>query len=218
MEKKYIRTLTIAIFGMAGAASFNAPALAALPIRINVMIHDDVPHAIRDRLEADYLKPWVQEMELVTGRQIALQLSADVPGISDIDYRVQASWPALIAIQRYNQDFWERQGDGRWNYRLDKSLLLLNGSVITGDADGSEGVGRALDKGTAGWASIGSFATAGHELGHMFGATHEHAEVLFNGWFCETFTFPAKSKVRSNCYRYSDLNREAIRAYLSEAP
>ena len=44
-------------------------------------------------------------------------------------------------------------------------------------------------------------------------ATHEDAELKFNGWVCETYTHP-RVPARSNCYRYSDKNRANIADYL----
>ncbi|MNH35616.1 hypothetical protein D3C79_963180 [compost metagenome] len=68
--------------------------------------------------------------------------------------------------------------------------------------------------GTTGIASMTSYTVPGHEIGHMLSATHENAKTDFNGWFCETYMVPARTLLRSNCYRYSEQNRAAIAAYL----
>ena len=210
--------LALTAGALAGLA-LNAPmALAALPIRVQVVVHDDVAPPLRARLQEDYLQPWIQEMESHFGRRVELHFSHDVPGLSNLDYRTPDRRHTNVVIGRGNEAFWARQGDGRWNYRLDKTLLLVGGTYVPQDPSQPEVAGEATFKGGAGWATLKTYSAAGHELGHMFGATHENAQVLFNGWFCETYTYPSRANLRSNCYRYSDLNRKAIGAYLSEAP
>jgi hypothetical protein len=204
---------------MGGLALSSTTVLAGpMPIRINVIVHNDVPATVRPRLEADYLQPWVKEMETQFGRRVEVTLRENVPGVSDLDYRTLSGNETVRAVRNHDLTYWPSLNSTHWNYRLDKSLLLINGTRINHEDDGAEQLGEAEIKGTAGWASLTSFNAVGHELGHMFGASHEDAEVLFNGWFCQTFTYPYRSAVRSNCYRYSDANRQAIQAYLSEAP
>jgi hypothetical protein len=217
---KPILNATLAVVtGAAAGVALNVPtAAAALPIRLNVVVHNDIPAPLRARLEADYLQPWVKEMESLSGRRVELRFSEAVPELSDLDYRTPFRHDANRVITQGNVTFWSKQRDGNWNHRLDKTLVLVNGTYVPQDPSLPELVGEATFQGMAGWASLRTYSAAGHELGHMFGATHENAKLLFNGWFCETYTYPARANVRSNCYRYSDKNREAIRAYLSEAP
>ncbi|WP_040260357.1 reprolysin-like metallopeptidase [Pseudomonas massiliensis] len=197
----------------------SPPALAEpLPIRLNVVIHDDVPEAMHERLESDYFAPWVREMQRITDRRIDIRFNRDTPGISDLDYRIDDRRRLVYILGGYNEDYWANRGSAEVNRRIDKTLLLVADSYLPDDPSQPERVGEAELKGPAGWASVKTFSAVGHELGHMFGATHENAEVLFNGWFCESYTYPARLSLRSNCYRYSDKNREAIAAYLSEAP
>lgn len=189
-----------------------------LPIRLNVVIHDDVPQAMRERLEEDYFGPWVKEMHKITNRHIDIRFSHDVPGISDMDYQGANRKRVVWTLGGHNEDYWANRGSAEVNWRVDKTLLLVAQSYLPEDPSQPERVGEAQLEGPAGWASIKTFSAVGHELGHMFGATHENAQILFNGWFCESYTYPERNGVRSNCYRYSDKNREAIAAYLSEAP
>jgi hypothetical protein len=214
--KSLLATTTGCLAGLllTGQAALAGP----MNIRLHVVIHDDVPAPVVQRLDADYLQPWLLEMERTTGREVELHTSRNLPGITDIAYRQVDRKFALSSLARLNEQFWRQRRDGAWNYRVDKTLLVVQGTVAPSDASGNELVGEARFQGDAAWASVQTFSAVGHELGHLFGATHENAEVLYNGWFCETYTYPARLNVRSNCYRYSDSNREAIRAYLSEAP
>lgn len=189
-----------------------------LPIRLNVVIHDDVPPTMRARLEQDYFAPWIKEMRNITNRHIDIRFNHDVPGISDMDYRVPDRRRVAWTLGGHNEDYWANRGSAEANRRIDKTLLLVADSYLPEDPNQPERVGEAALKGPAGWASVKTFSAVGHELGHMFGATHENAEVMFNGWFCESYTYPERNGMRSNCYRYSDKNREAMAAYLSEAP
>ncbi|WP_220785370.1 hypothetical protein, partial [Bacillus sp. BML-BC021] len=71
--------------------------------------------------------------------------------------------------------------------------------------------GIAQAKRYAGIASIATDMTPAHEAGHMFGATHEDSEILYNGWWSETVMRPESSSLRSDANRFSDKNRENIR-------
>jgi hypothetical protein len=214
--KTALRSVATAIAGF--AVSSTSVLAAPLPIRINVIVHNDVPATLRPRLEADYLQPWIKEMETQFARRVEVTLRENVAGVSDLDYRALTGDETIRTVRKHNQAYWQSLNYTHWNYRLNKSLLLVNGTRKSYEDDGSEQLGLAQIKGTAGWASLTSFNAVGHELGHMFGASHEDAAILFNGWFCQTFTYPYRSVARSNCYRYSDTNRQAIQAYLSEAP
>ncbi|MNG41303.1 hypothetical protein D3C84_1303970 [compost metagenome] len=49
----------------------------------------------------------------------------------------------------------------------------------------------------------------------MLGATHEDAEVIYNGWWHDTIMNDSNA-LHGNEYRFSDKNRENIRNYLSQ--
>ncbi|WP_263263678.1 hypothetical protein [Pseudomonas sp. RIT-PI-S] len=218
MKLSSITMLVAAVGSLGNFALGSSTALAALPIRLQVVLHNDIPSPLRGDLEEQYLRPWIREMESTFGRAVQLHIRHNVPGLSDLDYNTPDRRYLVTTLTKRNEAFWAAKGDGKWNYRVDKTLLLVHQSVIPDDPSQNEVVGEARHQGTAAWASLKTYSAPGHELGHMFGATHENAEVLFNGWFCETYTYPTRQNVRSNCYRYSDRNREAINAYLSEVP
>lgn len=217
-----MKTTLKSLFAMAaGGLTGLAPEIvsaqtAPSPIRLNIVVHDDVPENLRKRLPQTFLQPWINEIEPLTGRKVEFWIQENVAGITDIDYQAKGGEETLLKALRWHNDaFWGNMGGTGSTYRLDKTLVLVRNTVV---ADGNVYLGRAIINGATGWASTTAFGSVGHELGHMLNATHENAEVLFNGWFCETFMYPARLGLRSNCYRYSDINREAIRAYLSEAP
>lgn len=214
MKRTISLYITIALTGLASLLAHASAVAEPMPLRLNVIVHQEVPGDLRTRLQADYLQRWVEEMEKVTGREVEIRFNDNVPGVSDMVYTGENRQVVRSIIERANQAAWQKDG----NYRRDKTLLLVMGGVRSEGSAAEEVLGEAVFQGSSGWASLKTYTAAGHELGHMFGATHENAEVLYNGWWCETYTYPVRQNLRSNCYRYSDLNRQAIRAYLSEVP
>lgn len=71
---------------------------------------------------------------------------------------------------------------------MDKQLLLTRNSY---DHSGlNYNAGLAYQKQNTAIASAGAYGAPAHEIGHLLGATHEDAELKFNGWVCETYTHP----------------------------
>jgi len=97
---------------------------------------------------------------------------------------------------------------------LDKFILLTRHIPIPGKALGfANSIG-----GQFAIATLQSYRVAAHEIGHMLGANHDAAEIIYEGWWSETtMSSPdAFTIFRLNAYRFSDKNREAIRTYLSQ--
>ncbi|WP_143751074.1 reprolysin-like metallopeptidase [Burkholderia sp. HI2714] len=98
------------------------------------------------------------------------------------------------------------------NYRRNKFLLFTESNPSWTVA------GYAAEGGHVGVASNYGYQIAAHEFGHMIGATHENADVIYTGgWWCETI-MKSPNPLRSNCYRYSDENIKLIRNYFSWSP
>lgn len=183
------------------------------PLRLTVFLHNDIPVEKRHSIHQDYFAHWLEEIKKLTSRRVEITYLEDVRGISDFQYANRPlkdiikdlSW----GVSRYFQEY----GGIKGSFKTEKSLLLTYKQIDRTT------MGAAVDGGTVGLASMAAYSTAAHELGHMMKATHEQAEVLYrNGWWCETYTFSTRLSLRANCYRYSDLNRQAISAYLSDAP
>lgn len=191
------------------AALFHTAFVGAdhLGLTVWVFPHDELADISNEQLKTDYFDDWLTEMGQITKSPIELQFRREAPGLTDLDYRSMSGNHAL-SVWADASGAWRRRQNSPGG--MARYLLLVREPL---DEAGTT-LGLAHQTGTVAIASIRSYATPGHELGHTFSATHEASEVLFNGWFCETYMFPARLNVRSNCYRYSDANRDNIATYL----
>lgn len=196
----------------ASSASANVPT-TKFPLFLNVFIHDDIPHAARANLRRDYFAWLLKDLESITGRRIYLELIENYPPLTNFKYKGD-NHDASVKAWAEHATGYANSKNLPWSPRT-KYLLLTNSKL------NSATVGAALPRQHAGIASLETYIAPAHELGHMFGATHENAETLLTkGWPCGT-NMSAKSnpsRLKANCYLFSDANREAIRAYLSQTP
>ena len=119
--------------------------------------------------------------------------------------------PSEKLLDAFSQQVYAQQRHRLYSL-MDKHLLLTRNSY---DHSGlNYNAGLAYFKQKTAIASVAAYGAAAHEIGHLLGATHEDAELKFNGWVCETYTHP-RVPARSNCYRYSDRNRANITDYLT---
>ncbi|MFJ4374990.1 hypothetical protein ACIP1T_20590 [Pseudomonas japonica] len=204
MRKHLRTTLPLAI-----AALFHTTFVGAghRSLTVWVFAHDELAELSNEQLKTDYFDDWLNEMRQVANIPIELHFRRQAPGLTDLDYRGMDGLKALSAWADAS-GAWRRQQNSPGG--MSRYLLLVRDPLD----DSGTTLGLAHQTGSAAIASIRSYATPGHELGHTLSATHEASEVLFNGWFCETYMFPTRLSVRSNCYRYSQTNREHIATYL----
>ncbi len=204
MRKHLRTTLPLAL-----AAMFHATFAGAdhRSLSIWVFAHDELADISDEQLQQDYFANWLVEMRQIQDVPIEIHFRRQTPGLTDLSYSEMDGLNALSAWSDATAA-WHRQQNQPGG--MVRYLLLTRNPL---DKEGTT-LGLAHQTGTAAIASIHSYATAGHELGHTLSATHEASEVLFNGWFCETYMFPTRLSIRSNCYRYSDRNRENIATYL----
>jgi len=192
---------------------YTGTAHALDPLQVTVFIHDDVPEAERPQLHSDYFQAWAEEMKAVTGRDVQIEYLAGIAPFSSLDYQQVPEAELVSRLTTALGLYLQEQGINRRSFITHKFLLVtqstINAQVL--------GISSRL-MGSIGLASRASYSVPGHELGHLFNASHDRAEVMFNGWWCESYSYSHRMSVRSNCYRYSDANRDAIRAYVSEAP
>ncbi|RWU26842.1 hypothetical protein DM813_03145 [Pseudomonas alkylphenolica] len=186
-------------------------ATAARSLVVWVYAHDDLADISDAQLNKDYFQHWIDEMRLITNHPIEVIFERNVPGITDITYSSMSAASLLAMFSNQSSDI-DHQRERSPSY-LNKSILLTKEPY-----DKSESgllAGLAYVKQTTAIASLATFVAPAHELGHLFSATHNDAEVNFNGWFCETYTFETRLSLRSNCYRYSDKNRQNIADYIN---
>lgn len=187
------------------------PADAAATLTIWAFPHDELADLSDEQLRQDYFEPWLTEMREITRVPVTIHFQRRLPGLTDIAYR-QVGSSAVLSVWSDAAFSWRRKHNSPGGLVDNKYLLLVRDEL--GDSDAGPIAGLAYQTGYAAIASLKTYATVGHELGHTLSATHEQSSVNFNGWFCETYMFPTRLSLRSNCYRYSDENRQNIGNYL----
>jgi len=185
--------------------------MAKQPLVLNVFIHEDLSSHSRLGLYTTHFSWFSDEIQNLSGRKISINMfsPSEAQSLSDLDYK---NISAAVSLDAWRERLKKHFGPLLLNdshTRFNKCLLLtrndINPSVL----------GFAQFKGYAGIASITSDMTPAHEAGHMFGATHEDSEILYNGWWSETIMSAESSPLRGNANRFSDKNRENIRNYLN---
>lgn len=180
-------------------------------LTIWAFLHDELSEISDEQLQKDYFDAWLTEMSVIVPIAIKINFRRNVSGLTDIDYRQLGPSRALSAWS--DAAFaWRRKHNSAGGLVDNKYLLIVQD--VLGTSDGETVAGLAYQTGHAAIASMRAYSTVGHELGHTLSATHEQSRVNFNGWFCETYMFPSRFGLRSNCYQYSDENRANIANYL----
>lgn len=200
------------------------------PIKLHFIYHQDLEDSlllsVSNLLSAFLLKPptlplikqgffsWiVTELEHISGREVEL-IEIDkksAPELYTFDY---ISMSVQDAIDRWEQAviaFIERASQP--TSPLDKFILLTRHNVVPGAV-----LGATYHKGQFAIACAMSRMTPAHEIGHMLGAKHEAGAIIYDGWWSDTIMRSQyqRSVWRADSYRFSDENREHIKAYLSQ--
>jgi len=209
-----LRTLTLILSALLFIIISPASAdekLTKLPLNFYVFLHDDIPQAQRENISMDYFSWLRKDLESFTHRRVYVNFVHNVAPLTEYAYQGGNLTNILSGWSDSVKDYADKN-----NLPINRrtKYLLLTNEKINGQT-----LGIAGQQHYAGIASLGSYPAAAHEIGHMLGGTHDHSEVLYkDGWWCETNIFPTRVGVRANCYHYSDKNKEAIAAYLSELP
>ena len=193
------------------------------PINIIVVLHKDLQEYQKNDLYADYFSWLKTELESFSGRDVKFTLHHhdEVPELSGYNYRNEDASAALQGWIDLIHDWYARiLKYDEYKAGLTKVVLLTRNNIYTKAGGILGGIGGyALIKGHCAIAAITSSQIPAHEIGHMFGATHEDGEVIYNGWWHDTLMLSDDfSSVRGTAYRFSDKNRENIRKYLSSFP
>lgn len=181
------------------------------PLTLNVFIHEDLSNYSRYKLYETHFSWFSDEIQNLSGRKISVNMFSppEAKTLSDFYYENISAAVSLNAWREKLKNHFGSQLLDDSHTRFNKYLLLTRNNI------NSSILGIAQFKGSAGIASITSDMTPAHEVGHMFGATHEDSEVLYNGWWSETIMSAESSALRSDANRFSDKNRENIRNYLN---
>ncbi|MGB1271268.1 MAG: hypothetical protein ACPG5T_04275 [Endozoicomonas sp.] len=186
-------------------------------IRLFVFKHQDVRDSI-GTVTHNLFSWWVREMHHINQRHMNRGGASLFPDIT-IDFR---SAPDIQSFN-YGGDpvqklmiFASKVQNYQDKHELHGTFSRYKFILITRHWLDWKTLGIAYEGGQYGMASSGNHQVAGHELGHMFNGRHEYADILYNGWWCETAIFPEALPLRSNCFRHTDKNRDVIADYLNE--
>ncbi|WP_085686004.1 MULTISPECIES: hypothetical protein [unclassified Pseudomonas] len=183
------------------------------PLTLNVFIHEDLSDDSRRGLYNTHFSWFTDEIQELSGRKLSVNMfsPSEAETLSGFDYKKISAAGSLDAWAEKLRSYFGSQLLKDSHTRFNKYLLLTRDNI------NQSTMGIAQIKGYASLASIRSDMVPAHEAGHMFGATHEDSEILYNGWWSETImTSDDFSSLRSNAKRFSDKNRENIRKYLDE--
>lgn len=184
------------------------------PILLMVYIHNDLEGYDEGKLYDDYFSWLETELEDISGREVTIIFNSQStsPGMTNYLYTNESSSAAIAGWKAMVNALTSKVEETRpYDPNLNKFLLLTRNPINSSVA------GVAYGKGQSGIASIVYYMAPAHEVGHMFGATHEDADVIYNGWWHDTIMKDdLATALRGNSYRFSDKNRENIRNYLSQ--
>jgi len=188
--------------------------MAKQPLALNVFIHEDLSSHSRLGLYTTHFSWFSDEIQNLSGRKISISMltPSEAKTLSGFDYKKASAGDSLDAWAEKLRSHFGPELLEDSHTRFNKYLLLTRDNINRST------MGIAQIKGYAGISSIRSNMVPAHEAGHMFGATHEDSETLYNGWWSETIMTDSEfSPLRSNANRFSDKNRENIRNYLDKA-
>jgi len=188
--------------------------MAKQPLTLNVFIHEDLSSHSRLGLYTTHFSWFSDEIQTLSGRKISISMftPSEAKNLSGFDYKQVSAGDSLDAWAEKLRSHFGPELLEDSHTRFNKYLLLTRDNINRST------MGIAQLKGYAGISSIRSNMVPAHEAGHMFGATHEDSETLYNGWWSETIMTDSEfSPLRSDANRFSDKNRENIRNYLDKA-
>lgn len=187
---------------------------AKKPIMLIVFIHDDLDGYDEGKLYDDHFAWLKTELEDISGRSVLIIFisKSTAPEMTSYHYKNESVYNSGQGWKTMVKALTSKVEETRpYDPDLNKFLLLTRHPINSSIA------GAAIEKGQSGIASIFYYMAPAHEVGHMFGATHDDADVIYDGWWHDTIMKADwATTFRGNAYRFSDRNRENVRHYLNQ--
>jgi len=205
------------------------------PINLHIVIHEDLKGVDRNQLFNEHFSWLKTELEEISGRDIHFSFLSPHE-MRHMNYKHEDFGKAGQAWAQEVEDLRDKLG---FDPDINKFLLLTKDDLAKGVAG----------TGVSDYAIAKAHSVApAHEVGHMFGATHEDAENYFNkegktisSLYGESVALEVIRKIpqfrriwgyqpsimnggdgiqqpQGQAYRFSDKNRENIRNYLKNIP
>ncbi|MTI11900.1 hypothetical protein [Sansalvadorimonas verongulae] len=195
--------------GILGTSSANQP------LTIFVFKHDDVQETVSSLIH-EHFSWWVKHMNDISEEY---RKTNHVPLFSElvIDFRTDST----IQSFKYRGEPRERLKELAKEMRRYKKNNGILGSfkrnkflLMTEKMMDWKTLGIAYQGGEYAMAADDDEQVAAHEIGHMLNGRHDKADVIYNGWWCESILYWQHIFLRASCHYYTDANKDAITDYL----
>ncbi|MGI4837081.1 MAG: reprolysin-like metallopeptidase [Janthinobacterium lividum] len=202
-KARYLAITALVSLSMIAGQAFARPQ----PLQITLFVHQDVTLST-EQLHKDYLSHWEKAMTDISGREVEFEYITEPNDVTTMNYRNDNNSELLNEITKLTR--WHFQANEKpGNGQLQKALLL------TTDPMNAETHGLTSHLHNAGIASLTAYSNVAHELGHMFGATHENAK---SGWsLCDSF-MAWRNPIKAHCNAFSEANEDLIGEHLIQFP
>ncbi|KPC31447.1 Uncharacterized protein ABJ99_2817 [Pseudomonas syringae pv. cilantro] len=201
--KNLLKTwLCLAVFLYLPFANAGGPNLVLF-----LFMHDQLTQQERADLGESYLSPLIDQLDEITGRRVTVISVSNEPGITDFNYRGLEKAELLTNLSSISENYADAKNLPLPS-RRHKYVFLTSNKISTW----THGVSAANYN--VAIASLKNYNTLAHEIGHLFGATHEAA----TGFPCQTTMWGDFSTSIIPCYYFSEANRDLIRNYVDNGP
>ncbi|BBI44927.1 hypothetical protein ALP64_202894 [Pseudomonas syringae pv. actinidiae] len=168
-----------------------------------VIMHDQLTKYERAELGENYLGPFIAQLQEITGRRTTVTFINDEPGLTDFAYRGEEDEQSLYRLFQASTAYADAKNLPRPSER--HKYVLVTSNKIHGLLHGVAATSHHVAM-----ASLKDYNTLPHEIGHLFGATHEAA----SGFPCQTTMWGYSTTSIIPSYYFSDANKELIRKYV----
>ncbi|MGN2410512.1 reprolysin-like metallopeptidase [Pseudomonas syringae] len=203
LAKNTLKTwLSLAVFFYLPFATASGPNLGLF-----LVMHDQLTQQERNDLNESYLSPLVKQLTEITGRRVTVTLITNEPGTTDFDYRGLEKTELLTSLSLISEKYADAKNLPLPSKRHKYVFLTSNKISLMRHGVTATNYNVAI-------ASLKRYHTLAHEVGHLFGATHEAA----TGFPCQTTMWGDFTTAIIPCYYFSEANKALIRNYVNGTP